>query len=59
MPPVITALEIVTGLLLTGTFATALTVVGTWQLGRMVSRDEEQREIEGARAQPLQFRDPA
>ena len=55
----ITALEIVTGLLLTGTFATALTILGAWQLGRMVSRDEEQREIEGTRAQPLEFRDAA
>ena len=55
----ITALEIVTGLLLTGTFATALTVLGAWQLGRAVSRDEEQREIEGTRAQPLQLRDAA
>ena len=55
----ITALEIVTGLLLTGTLATALTVLGAWQLGRMVSRDEEQREVEGTRAKPLQFRDAA
>ena len=55
----ITALEIVTGLLLTGTLATALTVLGAWQLGRMVSRDEEQREVEGTRAEPLQFRDAA
>jgi cytochrome oxidase assembly protein ShyY1 len=47
----ITALDIVAGLLLAGTFATALTVLGAWQLGRAVSRDEEQREIEGTRAQ--------
>ena len=52
----ITALEVVTGLLLTGTLATALTVLGAWQLGRMMSRDEEQREVEGTRAEPLQFR---
>ena len=30
----ITALEIVTGLLLTGTFATALTVLGAWWVER-------------------------
>jgi hypothetical protein len=55
----ITALEIVAGLLLRGTLATALTILGAWQLGRMVSRDDEQREVDGTRAQPLQFRSAA
>jgi hypothetical protein len=37
--------------------ARTLAVVGAWQLGRMVSQDEEQ--VEGTRAEPLRFRDAA
>ena len=35
----ITALEIVTALVLTVTLATTAMVLSAWQLGRMVSRD--------------------
>ena len=51
----ITALEIVTGLVLTVTLATTAMVLSAWQLGRMVSRDDEQREVEDTGAGALQF----
>jgi hypothetical protein len=51
----ITALEIVTGLQLTLTLATSVTARSTWQLGRMVGRDGEQREVKDAGAGALQF----
>ncbi len=51
----ITALEIVTGLVLTVTLTTTAMVLTAWQLGRMVSRDGEQREVEDTGAAALQF----
>jgi hypothetical protein len=51
----ITALEIVTGLVLTLTLAMTATVLSAWQLGRMVSRDDEQRELDDTEAGGLQF----
>jgi hypothetical protein len=42
----VVALEIVAGLVLTGTLVTALGVLAAFELGRMVTRDEEQREVE-------------
>ena len=52
----ITALEIVGGLVLAGALATASMVLGAWELGRMVSRDDEQREVKGTRAEAPRFR---
>jgi len=55
----IMALEIATGLVLTVMLGTAVTVLSAWQLGRMVSRDDEQRDVEGTGAGALQFRNVA
>jgi hypothetical protein len=55
----ITALEIVTGLVLTVTLTTTVMVLSAWRLGRMVSRDDEQREVEDTGTEAVQFRDVA
>lgn len=55
----IAALEVIAGLVLTSALAIALTVLSAWQLGRMVSRDEEQREVEDTRTAALRFKDAA
>ena len=40
-----TTLEIAAGLVLSGCMVTALTVLAAFELGRLVSRDDEQREV--------------
>ena len=42
----IIAVEIVAGLVLTGALVTILTVLVAFELGRLVTRDEDQREVE-------------
>ena len=42
----ITALEIGAGLVLTATLLTLLTLVAAFQLGRLVTRDDAQRQVE-------------
>jgi hypothetical protein len=42
----ITAVEIGGALLLTGVLATAMVILAAFQLGRLVGRDEDQREFE-------------
>ena len=46
----ITALGIVAGFVLTATLLTVATVLAAFQLGRLATRDEEQREVEAAGA---------
>ena len=55
----ITALELIAGLVLTGAFAGALAVVAALELGRMVTRDDEQREVESAAREMPRFRTAA
>ena len=45
-----TALQILAGLTLTGTFLVGLTVLLALTLGRMITRDEEQRGLERSHA---------
>ena len=54
-----TALGIATGLVLTVMLGTTIAVLSVWQLGRMVSRDDEQREVRDTVAGALQFRNVA
>ncbi len=42
----ITALEIVAGFVLTATLLTVATVLAAFQLGRLATRDDEQRQLE-------------
>ncbi len=46
----ITALGIVAGFVLTATLLTAATVLAAFQLGRLATRDDEQRQVEAAGA---------
>jgi hypothetical protein len=43
------ALELVAGLVLMGALATSLTVLAAFELGRMMSRDDDQRALDVAR----------
>jgi hypothetical protein len=51
----ITALQIGAGLVLTATLLTVATVLAAFQLGRLATRDDEQRQVEAANA--LRIRD--
>jgi len=42
------AREILAGLVLTGALVTVLGVLAAFELGRMVSRDDDQREVEAS-----------
>jgi len=44
----ITALGIVAGFVLTATLLTVATVLAAFQLGRLATRDHEQRQVEAA-----------
>jgi hypothetical protein len=55
-PPMITALEVGVGFLLTAALVTAVAVLSARRLGVMASRDEDQREVEGGRADAIQLR---
>ena len=46
----ITVLQIGAGLLLTAALLTVATVLAAFQLGRLVTRDDEQRQVESAGA---------
>ena len=46
----ITVLQIGAGLLLTAALLTVATVLAAFQLGRLVTRDDEQRRVEGGGA---------
>ncbi len=46
----ITALGIVAGFVLTATLLTVATVLAAFQLGRLATRDDEQRQVEAAGA---------
>jgi hypothetical protein len=43
------ALELVAGLVITGTLGTSLIVLAAFELGRMMSRDDDQRVLDVAR----------
>ena len=45
------ALELVGGLVILGALATSLTVFAAFELGRMMSRDDDQRTLDDARFQ--------
>jgi len=53
------ALEIAAGLVLTATVVTALGVLAAFELGRMVTRDEEQREVEVTEPRIVRVRNAA
>ena len=55
----ITALEIGAGLVLTATLLTLFAVVAAFQLGRLVTRDDEQRQMEPADAPRIRKVRPA
>ena len=55
----IVALELVGGLILTGAVVTALNVLAASELGRMITRDDEQREVEAMQTPVLTFRNAA
>src|SRR5207245_10267982 len=50
--PMITALGMVAGFVLTATLLTVATVLAAFQLGRLATRDDEQRQVEAAGAPP-------
>ena len=51
----ITALQIAAGFVLTATLLAVATVLAAFQLGRLATRDDEQRQVEAANA--LRIRD--
>ena len=52
----VTVLELIAGLVLTGAFATGLAVLAALELGRMATRDDEQREVESTAGDRPRFR---
>jgi Kef-type K+ transport system membrane component KefB len=46
----LTVLQICAGLVLTATLLTVVAVLGAFELGRLVTRDDEQRSVEAASA---------
>lgn len=46
-----TVLEVIAGVLLAGGFAVLLTVLGAGELGRLTSRDDQQRDV--AQVEPV------
>ena len=53
------ALTVTAGLVLTATVVTALGVLAAFELGRMVTRDEEQREVEVTEPRIVRVRNAA
>ena len=51
-----TILELIAGLVLTGALGTGLAVLVALELGRMATRDHEQREVESAAGDRPRFR---
>ena len=50
------ALEIAAGMVLTMALVTGMTILAALELGRMVSMDDEQREVEATPVEPPTFR---
>jgi uncharacterized integral membrane protein len=50
------ALEIAAGMVLTGALVTGMTILAALELGRMVSMDDEQREVEARPVEPPTLR---
>jgi len=55
----IVALEVLGGLIVTGAVVATLGVLAAFELGRLITRDDEQREVEPMPAPVLSFRDAA
>lgn len=55
----IITLEIVAGLMLTSALVTIFTVLAAFELGRLVTRDEDQREVEISVHRTARVRRPA
>jgi len=55
----IVTLELLGGLIVTGAVVATLGVLAASELGRMITRDDEQREVEATPAPVLSFRDAA
>ena len=54
-----TALEIVGALILTGTLVAGLAILTALEFGRMISRDDEQQEVEMSDARPQRLKNAA
>ena len=52
----VTVLELIAGLVLTGALATGVAVLTALELGQMATRDDEQREVESAGGDRPRFR---